>query len=127
MVSVNLRHDEGHIRYHSECARVRDHSTSRSSKLRLQLPGNVSVERSKDDLREFDRGSFGDVRLQRHRRYSGGQWSVQLPPARLSVRLTRAAIARCKPCNLKPRMIAQQLNESLPDHAGRAKNANPAS
>jgi len=24
-------------------------------------------------------------------------------------------------------MIAQQLNESLPDHAGRAKNANPAS
>jgi hypothetical protein len=24
-------------------------------------------------------------------------------------------------------MIAQQLNESLPDHASRAKNANPAS
>jgi hypothetical protein len=24
-------------------------------------------------------------------------------------------------------MIAQQLNESLPDHSGRAKNANPAS
>ncbi len=54
------------------------------------------------------------------------QRSVQLPLAGLSIRLARAAVARRKPRNLKPGVIVQKLNESLTDHAGRAKNTNPS-
>jgi hypothetical protein len=65
--------------------------------------------------------------LKRHCGDLRRKWSVQLPPTRLGVGLAGAAIARRQPRNLKPRVIAQQLNESLPDHSSRAKNANPAS
>ena len=123
---IHLRHNEGNISHHAEGARVRDHRASSRSKLRFQLTGNIRVQCGKDNLRQLALTQLRHVRLYRHRSDLRRQRSVELPLAGLAVRLTGAAIARREPSNLKPGVIVQKLNESLTDHAGRAKNAYPS-
>src|ERR1700733_7129154 len=54
MIRVHLGHHQRDVGHHAECARIRNNCASSSGKLRLQLPGNVCIERSEDNLRQLD-------------------------------------------------------------------------
>ena len=123
MVGVDLRHDERYIGCHAKGAGVRDHCASGGGKLRLKFLCDVGIKRGEDDVRQLAGGAFGHVGLQRHPGDVTRQRGVELPPARFTISLARAAVACCQPRNVEPRMIVEQLNKSLANHSGRAQNA----
>ena len=49
--------------------------------------------------------------------------AIPLSPGGIGVALTRGALRGGKPRYLEPRMMLQELDKPLPDHAGRAQNA----
>ncbi len=107
VAGVDFRDDERHVGGHAEGAGVRDDGATGGGKLRFKLVGDVGIQCRKDNLGQLDAGTFGHVGLDRHGRDVGGQRRVELPLAGFAIDLACAAIARRKPGNLKPRVIAQ--------------------
>ena len=68
--------------------------------------------------------AFGLGRRDRHPRDALGAGSVEAPLGRVLVLFPARAVAGGQPGDPEPGMVFQKLNEPLPDHAGRAQNAN---
>src|SRR5581483_6461939 len=52
-----------------------------------------------------------------------GREAAEMPRRCILVFLACRAVARSQPLDRKPRVVLQELNEMLADHAGRAKDA----
>ena len=75
--------------------------------------------RGKDNLRRVSEFR----RRNRHLRNPPGQRSVEPPLRGFSILLPAGAVAGRKPDDLEPWMVFEELNVALPNHAGRAQNA----
>ncbi len=67
---------------------------------------------------------FGLGRRDGHARNALGQRSVEPPLGGFPVKLAAGTVAGGEPGDLKPRMVFEQLDETLADHSGRAEDAN---
>ena len=94
------------------------------SELWLKLVGNSGVERSEDDSGQLGRwAALGRVGTEHHGGDARGAAGVSsFTAAGLVVAFAGAAVAGGNPGDFKPGMLAQQLDEALTDHAGRAQD-----
>ena len=123
VVGVDLGDDEGNVGGHAEGAGVRDDGAAGGGELWLELAGDVGVEGGEDDLRQLADDQLRGVGLDGHGRDVRRHRGVELPAAGLAVGFAGAAITGGEPGDLKPGMVAEELDESLADRAGRAENA----
>src|SRR5579864_8024678 len=120
MVAVDLGDDQRNVLSHTKRAGVRNHGMACFGKGRLDLLRGRGVKGGKDQLgrrfvrrggRDFHRG---DLRRDRHGQVPlGGFW----------VKLAGRAVRCREPCDLKPWVFVEQLDESLPDGPGSAEYA----
>ena len=86
------------------------------------LACNVRVHAGKNNLRRASSGPRPAATIIFAIRAGSGVSSRHF--ARLAIRLPARPVAGRKPRNLEPGMVFEQLNVTLADHSGRAKNAN---
>src|SRR6202042_2713559 len=80
------------------------------------------VDRRKDDAREVGTGVFRSIGLEDHLRDVRGQRRVETPRAGFGVGFAGRAVAGGEPGNVEPGVVREELDESLSDRTGRAKN-----
>ena len=120
MVRVDLRNDQRNIRLHAKCAGIGDHGAAGGGKFRFQFPRNVGVQRGKDHAGSALRSGRRD----HHLGDSVRKRSLQLPAGGFAVGLAAGLVTGGKPCDFKPWVLFEQLDEALTNDPGGAKDAN---
>ena len=119
MIRVDLGDEQRDGLLHPVVSRVADDDVPGSGEGRFDLTGHGGIEAG-----EHERGARPDAAASTVRRAtSSGRRRGQPPGGRVAVRLALRSLAGAEPRDAEPRVVREEGDELLADHAGRAKNA----
>ncbi len=119
VIAVDFGDHQRNVGMHAEGAGIRHNGAAGVGETWLGLFCHGAIERRKNDAWRACGIGGGN----RHLRNAARDGRCQPPARGLLVAASGGADRGSKPCNFKPGMLVEHLDQALTDHAGRAQNA----
>ena len=119
MIRVDLGNHQRHIRVHPVVSRIADDEVTGGGEGAFDFAGDRRVEAGEHQLRRPARRRLLDGQSRHVFRRRGRQ----APRGGVAIGLALGTMTGAEPGDLEPRVVREQRNELLADHAGRAKDA----
>ena len=120
MVGVHLGNHQRHVRVHAVVSRVADDEVPGGGEGAFDFSGDRRVEPGEHQLRRAARRRLLDGQSRDIVRRRRGQ----TPRGGVAIGLALRTMAGAEPGDLEPRVVREERDELLADHAGRAEDAN---